>query len=89
MSRGRWAIDNHHMDRKRREDLDCVNLKGGKSKRGRNRKGSATAYRGEQEPHASTPATRTWSVRERKATIREGSFQSRVRLSEPGLSYSK
>ncbi|MEE6523701.1 hypothetical protein FKM82_022713 [Ascaphus truei] len=63
--------------------------KGGKSKRGRNWKGSVTAERGEQEPHTSTPAIRARSVGERKATIREGSFQSRVSLSEPGLSYSK
>ncbi|MEE6523325.1 hypothetical protein FKM82_022176 [Ascaphus truei] len=33
MSRGRWAIDDRHMDRERREDLDSESLKGGKSKR--------------------------------------------------------
>ncbi|MEE6526377.1 hypothetical protein FKM82_027000 [Ascaphus truei] len=89
MSRGRWAIDDRHMDRERREDLDSVSLKGGKSKRGGNRKVSVTAERGEQEPHASTPAIRARSVGEGKATVGEGSFQSRVRLSVPGLSYSK
>ncbi|MEE6528802.1 hypothetical protein FKM82_017431 [Ascaphus truei] len=89
MSRGRWVIDDQHMDRERREDLDSVNLKGGKSKRGGNRKGSVTAERGEQEPHASITAIRTRSVGEGKATIGEGSFQSRVRLGAPGLGYSK
>ncbi|MEE6521819.1 hypothetical protein FKM82_020141 [Ascaphus truei] len=89
MSIGRWAIDDRHMDRERREDLDCVNLKGGKSKRGESRNCSVAAERGEQEPHASTPATRARSVGEGKATIGEGSFQSRVSLSEPGLSYGK
>ncbi|MEE6527344.1 hypothetical protein FKM82_028657 [Ascaphus truei] len=62
MSRGRWAIDDRHMNRERREDLDSVSLKGGKSKRGGNRKGSVTADRGEQEPHASTPAIRARCV---------------------------
>ncbi|MEE6521220.1 hypothetical protein FKM82_019323 [Ascaphus truei] len=45
MSRGRWAIDDRHMDRERREDLDCVSLKGGKSKRGGNRNCSVAAER--------------------------------------------
>ncbi|MEE6512694.1 hypothetical protein FKM82_019857 [Ascaphus truei] len=89
MSRGRWAINDRHMDKERREDLDSVSLKGRKSKRWRNRKGSVMAERGEQESRASTPAISARSVGEGKATIREGSFQSRVRLSEPGLSYSK
>ncbi|MEE6515369.1 hypothetical protein FKM82_024060 [Ascaphus truei] len=88
MSRGRWAIDDHHMTG-RGEKIWTVNLKGWKSKRGRNRNGSVAAERGEQEPHASTPAIRAWSVGEGKATIREVSFQSRVRLSESGLSYGK